>query len=111
MKNRHETPDTKPQFGCNSLMHSQMRKIMSGMEACFVSNSVYFCLRLPPLISASPVGAYESRLARLFHRDLHELQRLQAARNGQPIAPPLVMDIDLDGASGATDGSSPSRGD
>ena len=57
------------------------------------------------------VMRYEAHLARLFHRDLHELQRLQAARNWQPIAAPLVMDIDLDGASGATDGSSPSRGD
>ena len=51
------------------------------------------------------------RLERLFHRDLHELQRLQAARNGQLVAAPMVMDIDLDGAAGATDGSSPSRGD
>ena len=44
MKNRHETPVTTPQFGCNSLMHGQMQKIMSGMEACFVSICVYFCL-------------------------------------------------------------------
>ena len=51
MKIRHEIPVTTPQFGCNSLMHSQMRKIMSKRGAWFVSNSVYFCLLLPPLIS------------------------------------------------------------
>ena len=83
MKIRHETPVTTPQFGCNSLMQSQMRKIMSGREACFVSIYVYFCLLLPPLISAAPVGAYESHLARLFHCDLHKLQRQQAAINIQ----------------------------
>ena len=48
MKNRHETPATTPQFGCKALIHSQMRKIMSRREACFVSISVYFCLLLPP---------------------------------------------------------------
>ena len=47
MKIRHEIPITTSQFGCNSLMQSQMQKIMSGRGACFVSNSVYFCL-LPP---------------------------------------------------------------
>ena len=50
MKIRHETPVTTPQFGCNSLMQSQMRKIMSGREACFVSIYVYFCLLFPTLI-------------------------------------------------------------
>jgi hypothetical protein len=50
------------------------------------------------------VMRHESHLARLFHRDLHELERLQAGRNGQRIAAPLVMDIDLDGIP---DGSPP----
>ena len=50
------------------------------------------------------VMRYESHLARLFHRDLHELERLQAARNGQPVAAPLVMDIDL---ADIPDGSPP----
>jgi hypothetical protein len=64
------------------------------------------CL-MPDEHTLGQVMRYETHLARLFHRDLHELQRLQAARNGQPVAAPMVMDIDLDGASGATDGSSP----
>ena len=57
------------------------------------------------------VMRYESHLARLFHRDLHELQRRQAARNGQLVAAPMVMDIDLAGVTGVPDGSSSSRGD
>ncbi len=39
MKNRHETPATTPQFGCNSLMNGQMRKIMSkigGPVSCLI---------------------------------------------------------------------------
>ena len=51
MKNRHETPVTTPQPGCNSLMNGQMRKIMSGRGACIVSICVYFCLLLPPPIA------------------------------------------------------------
>jgi len=51
---------------------------------------------------------YESHLARLFHRDLHELERLKAARNGQPVAVPMVMDIDL---AGVADGSPACRGE
>ena len=50
------------------------------------------------------VMGYESHLARLFHRDLHELERLQAARNAQHVAEQLVMDIDL---AGLPDGSPP----
>jgi len=50
MKIRHETPAITPPFGCNALMHRQMRKIMCSRGACFVSISVYFCLLLPPLI-------------------------------------------------------------
>jgi len=48
MKNRHDTPVTTTQFGCNSLMNSQMRQGMSRRGACFVSIFVYFCLLLPP---------------------------------------------------------------
>ena len=47
MKNRHNTAAKVPQFDRNSLMHGQMRKIMPGGEACFVSIFVYFCLLLP----------------------------------------------------------------
>ena len=57
------------------------------------------------------VMRYESHLARLFHRDLHELERLHAARNGQQVAAPMVMDVDVSGVSGVADGPSPADGD
>jgi len=58
MKNRHETPATTPQFGCNSLMHSRMRKIMSERDACFVSICVYFSTFSPtaPMRSSWMLG-------------------------------------------------------
>jgi len=40
---------------------------------------------------------YESHLSRMFRRDLHELQRLQALRKGQPVAAPMVVDVGLSG--------------
>lgn len=39
---------------------------------------------------------YESSLERTFFVTLHELQRLQAARNGKNVALPLVIDINND---------------
>jgi hypothetical protein len=36
---------------------------------------------MPDAQTLGQVMRYESHLARLFRRDLHELQRLQAARN------------------------------
>jgi len=65
MNNRHETPAITPQFGCNSLMHSYMRKIMCSRGACFVSISVYFCLLLPPLIL---LGGFRPHRTRILHR-------------------------------------------
>jgi hypothetical protein len=40
---------------------------------------------------------YETRLDRMLHRALHELQRLQAQRAGADVPPPLVVDVDLRG--------------
>jgi len=41
------------------------------------------------------VMRYESHLSRIFHRDLHELQRLQALRQGLPVAAPFAIDVDV----------------
>lgn len=38
---------------------------------------------------------YESTLERSYFRALHELQRLQAARAGLPVAPPMALDVDV----------------
>jgi hypothetical protein len=50
---------------------------------------------------------YETRLDRMLHRALHELQRLQARRAGADIPPPLVVDVDLRGLSGFEDPPEP----
>lgn len=44
---------------------------------------------------------YETTMERAFLRTLHELQRLQAARKGGSVPPPLALDVDLSPSSGA----------
>jgi hypothetical protein len=41
------------------------------------------------------LGRYETALDRSLGRALHELQRLQAKREGMPVAPPVAADIDV----------------
>jgi hypothetical protein len=48
---------------------------------------------LPDESALDKVMRYESHLSRLFHRDLHELQRLQAMRQGQPGAASAAIDV------------------
>jgi hypothetical protein len=50
---------------------------------------------LPDTESLEKIQRYESHLSRQFHRDLHELQRLQAARLGHPVAAPIAIDVDV----------------
>ena len=38
---------------------------------------------------------YESFIERGIYKALHELQRLQAARNGEHISPPLIFDLNM----------------
>ena len=38
---------------------------------------------------------YESSIERGLYKALHELQRLQAVRNGEKILPPVAVDIDI----------------
>jgi hypothetical protein len=41
------------------------------------------------------VARYENGLERSLFRNLHELQRLQAARSGAAVTPPAAVDVDL----------------
>jgi hypothetical protein len=41
------------------------------------------------------VMRYKLHLSRQFHRDLQELQRIQAMRQGQPVAAPVAIDVDV----------------
>jgi hypothetical protein len=50
---------------------------------------------------------YETRLDRILHRALHELQRLQARRGGAHVPPPLVLDVEVRGLSSLEDPPEP----
>jgi hypothetical protein len=41
------------------------------------------------------LSRYETTLERTLYRALHELQRLQAARAGQAVPPPVALDADV----------------
>ena len=41
------------------------------------------------------IARYEAHLERSFYRALHELQRLQAGRNGQSVLPPAAVEVDV----------------
>src|SRR3989344_4765589 len=43
---------------------------------------------------------YEASIERGIYKALHELQRLQAARNGEKVLPPIVIDADFVDMSG-----------
>lgn len=48
----------------------------------------------------SKLVRYEATIERSLHRNLHELQRLQANRTGQPVPPPVVVDVDISTGNG-----------
>jgi len=45
--------------------------------------------------SLAKLSRYETSIERSLHRTLHELQRLQAARRGETVPAPVVVDVDL----------------
>jgi len=55
--------------------------------------------RCQHLLSDEPtmekVMRYEAHLSRQLHRDLHELQRLQAVRQGHRVPAPVAIDVDV----------------
>jgi hypothetical protein len=56
---------------------------------------------LPDGETLQKVSRYEAHLARQLYQALHELQRLQAARAGQPVPPPAALDVTVDAPGGA----------
>lgn len=48
---------------------------------------------LPDTVTVDRVTRYEAHLSRQLAQALHELQRLQAARAGEPVTPPVVVDL------------------
>lgn len=52
-------------------------------------------LSLPSEQVADRILRYETAIERGLYRAIHELQRLQSARNGQNVPAPVVLDVDL----------------
>jgi hypothetical protein len=48
----------------------------------------------------SKLSRYETTIERGLYKALHELQRLQAARHGGSVPPPVAVDVDVSGVSG-----------
>jgi hypothetical protein len=53
------------------------------------------------------LSRYENSIQRNWFRNLHELQRAQAARQGEKVPLPAAVDIDVSGVEGAQTGSAP----
>ncbi len=49
--------------------------------------------------SFSKLSRYETALQRSLQRDLHELERLQARRQGGDVQTPVAIDVTIDGPS------------
>ena len=56
---------------------------------------------LPDDGTLQKVTRYEAHLSRQMYQALHELQRLQAARNGNGLPPPAALDVTLDASESA----------
>jgi hypothetical protein len=69
------------------------------LERGWLSQEESDCLQL--------FSQYETRLERMLHRALHELQRLQARRSGADVPPPLVVDVDVRGLASLDDPPGP----
>jgi hypothetical protein len=56
---------------------------------------------LPDAKTLGTLTRYEAHLSRQMLQALHELQRLQAARAGEPVPPPAALDVTVDAGEGA----------
>ena len=61
-----------------------------------IGHAFYLNVRSLPVLSR-----YETTLERGLYKALHELQRLQAARSGDHVPPPVVVEIDISGDAGS----------
>ena len=55
---------------------------------------------LPKANTLQKITRYEAHLSRQLLQALHELQRLQAARDGRAVPLPVALDVVVTGASG-----------
>ncbi len=47
--------------------------------------------------SLAKLSRYETSIERSFYKALHELQRMQASREGKEVPLPLAVDVDVSG--------------
>jgi hypothetical protein len=62
---------------------------------------------LPDDTTLNKVTRYEAHLSRQMLQALHTLERLQAARAGQPVPPPAALDVTVDAAPPSADAQEP----
>jgi hypothetical protein len=65
---------------------------------------------LPDDTTLNKVTRYEAHLSRQMLQALHTLERLQAARAGQPVPPPAALDVTLEATPPLADGQSTAPG-
>jgi hypothetical protein len=79
-----------------ALEHCRVETIKLKSEADAVARDLDH-MRRERLLASAPqtdrIARYEAHLSRQLAQALHELQRLQAARAGQPIVPPIMVDM------------------
>ena len=83
-----------------ALEHYRVEAIKLKAEADSVARDLDH-MRRERLLASAPqtdrIARYEAHLSRQLAQALHELQRLQAARAGAPVAPPVVVDVTVSG--------------
>ena len=84
-----------------ALEHFRVEAIKLKAEADSVARDLDH-LRRERLLASAPqtdrIARYEAHLSRQLAQALHELQRLQAARAGAPVTPPVVVDVTVSGS-------------
>jgi len=83
-----------------TLEHFRVEAIKLKAEADTVARDLDH-LRRERLLASAPqtdrIARYEAHLSRQLAQALHELQRLQAARAGASVTPPIVVDVTVSG--------------
>jgi hypothetical protein len=77
------------QAGAEYAQRQQQRRISEPSHVAFLTWTTNGCNHLERL------GRYETQLEKSFFRILHELERLQARRQGLKVAVPLIVDVNV----------------
>jgi hypothetical protein len=84
-----------------ALEHFRVEAIKLKAEADLVARDLDH-MRRERLLASAPqtdrIARYEAHLSRQLAQALHELQRLQAARAGASVTPPVVVDVTVSGS-------------